>query len=195
MSLEEFKRSCIDLKADEVVERFLIERSAYFFDYVQTGKEYEFKKDIASILNVHIRDLVIVGSGKLGFSLKPDESNVGYYPFRAFDANRDKKSDLDIAVISSYLFDSEIQNLYNHTDYSKTYWQNRNSFAKYILKGRIAIRFLPTEFKFTKAVREAQEKYRMEFGREINIEIYKSWYFFETYHRQNIKGIQINLIA
>jgi len=195
MSLEEFKRSCIDLSADEVVERFLIERSAYFFDHVQTGKEYEFKKDIASILKVHIRDVVIVGSGKLGFSLKPDESHLGYYPFNVFDSKGQGRSDLDIAIISSTLFDNEMRNLYDHTEYAKISWQERSGFAKYMLKGRLAIRFLPADFNFTKDVKTVQGKYRMAFGREINLEIYKSWYYFETYHQQNIKSIHVNLIA
>lgn len=195
MSLEEFKKSCIDCRPDEVVERYLIELPSYFFANIQTGKEYEFKRNIARMLHVHIRDIVIVGSGKLGFSMKPDESNSGLYPFIVFDGKKGQKSDLDIAVVSSSLFDREMQNLYDHTDYAKVNWNDRNSFAKYMLKGRLAIRYLPGEFLFTKAVRDVQEKYRMEYGRQVNLEIYKSWHYFETYHQQNVRSIQVNLIA
>ena len=199
MQLEEFKQNCISSKSDSIVQRYLIENSTYFFNEIETGKEYEFKKEIAIILNVHIRDIVIVGSGKLGFSLKPDDSNIGLYLFKEFDYNyknnlSTKKSDLDIAIISSYLFDKEIKNLYNHTGFYKTKWEDRNSFAKYVLKGKLAIRFLPIDFQFTKEIIEVQEKFKMEFGREINLEIYKSWYYFETYHQENIKNIQVNLL-
>lgn len=196
MVLEEFKKSCINLKADEVVERYLIEQPSYFFREIQKGKEYEFKKDIARMLNVHIRDIVIVGSGKLGFSMKPDNSDTGFYPFSTFDNNR--TSDLDIAVVSSTVFDDQMQSLYNHTveeNFDVLSWTNRKDFAKYMLKGRLVIRFLPGEFKFTKSVKEVQEKYRMDYSREINLEIYKSWYYFETYHQKNIRNIHINLIA
>lgn len=193
MFLDEFKKSCIDLKPDEVVERYLIEKPAYFFKEIQKGKEYEFKKDIASILNVHIRDIVIVGSGKLGFSMKPDVSGTGFYPFSTFDSNR--ISDLDIAVVSSVLFDNQMKSLYNYTDFAKSKWDDRNSFAKYMLKGRLAIRFLPGKFGFIKSLKQVQEKYKMNYGRKINIEIYKSWYYFETYHQQNIRNIHINLIS
>jgi len=195
MSLEEFKKACIESKPDEVVDRFLIERPSYFFEQIQKDKEYEFKKDIACILGVHIRDIVIVGSGKLGFSMKPDNSNAGLYPFLAFDGNEDKKSDIDIAVVSSLLFDKELQNLYNHTAFAKENWATRSDLAKYMLKGRLVIRFLPGEFQFTKSIHTVQEKYRMEFSRDINIEIYKSWYYFETYHQQNVRSIQVNLLA
>ncbi|NGM60477.1 hypothetical protein G5B30_00975 [Sphingobacterium sp. SGG-5] len=195
MSLEEFKKSCIDCNPDEVVERYLIEKPSYFFNNVEKGKEYEFKKDIASILNVHIRDVVIVGSAKLGFSIKPDDSDAGLFHFSPFDGKNGRKSDLDIAIVSSSLFDGEMQNLYNHTGYAKNFWEDRPRFAKYILKGRLAIRFLPEGFKFTKEIKDVQDKYRMAYGRVVNIEIYKSWHYFETYHQQNVRRIQVNLIA
>lgn len=192
---EEFQQSCKSLEPDEVVERYLIERTSFFFEHIQEGKEYEFKKDIARILNVHIRDIVIVGSGKLGFSMKPDSADSSLYHYRAFDGNVDKKSDLDIAIVSSSLFDREMQNLYDDIVFTKVTWGKRNDFAKYMLKGRLAIRFLPKEFRFTKDVHSVVQRYGQEYGREINLEIYKSWHYFETYHKENVFSMQINLIA
>jgi hypothetical protein len=63
------------------------------------------------------------------------------------------------------------------------------------LKGRLATRFLPISFPLTEEIKTTQEKYQIEYGRKINLEIYKSWHFFETYHQQNIKNIQVNLIS
>jgi hypothetical protein len=133
MLLEEFKSHCISLKPDIMVQKYLIENETYFFNKVKIGEEFEFKKNIASILNVHIRDIVIVGSGKFGFSLKPDEKVPGLYLFKEFDFNN-KKSDLDVAIVSSTLFDKEIKNLYNHTSHHKNNWGDRSSLAKYALK-------------------------------------------------------------
>lgn len=199
MIIEEFKDNCIRHKPDVIVQKYLIEESSYFFDNIIEGEEFDFKKDIANILDVHIRDIVIVGSGKLGFSLKPDSSESGLYLFKEFDYNysnkiTEKKSDLDIAIISSYLFDKEIKNLYDHTDYYRNIWVHRNDFAKFALKGRLIIRYLPSDFPLTKEILFVQQKYQQKYGREINIEIYKSWYFFETYHQENIKNIQVNLL-
>lgn len=197
--IEEFKSNCITYNPDVIVQKFLIEDSSYFFEKIKTGEEFDFKKDIATILNVHIRDIVIVGSGKLGFSLKPDNSGTGLYLFREFDYNyknnpSSKRSDLDVAIVSSFLFDKEIKNLYDHTDYYRKVWGDRNNFAKYVLKGRLATRFLPNDFSLTMEILHVQEKYQMQYGRVINIEIYKSWHFFETYHQENIKNIQVNLL-
>ncbi len=200
MIVETFKNHCINDKADIIVQKFLIEDSTFFFDNIVIGQEFDFKKEIANILKIHIRDIVIVGSGKLGFSIKPDNSENGLYLFKEFDhdfnnCNTEKKSDLDIAIISSQLFDKELKNLYDHTGfYKQVKWENRNSLAQYVLKGKLAIRFLPIEFSLTEEIKEVQNKYQREYGREVNIEIYKSWYFFETYHQENIKNIHVNLI-
>ena len=61
--------------------------------------------------------------------------------------------------------------------------------------GRLATRFLPSKFKLSDEIKDVQEKYQIMFGREINIEIYKSWYFFETYHTNNLSSINLNLIS
>jgi hypothetical protein len=192
MILEDFKRYCLSYKADILVQKYLIENNSHFFDKVKNGEEFEFKKEIASKLDVHIRDIIIVGSGKLGFSLKPEKETPGLYLFREFDSN--KVSDLDVAIVSPFLFDNAIKQLYSHTDFYKNSWRERNSLAQYALKGRIATRFLPVDFKLTKEIAEVQQDYQMRYRREVNIEVYKSWFYFETYHQQNIKNIQINLI-
>jgi hypothetical protein len=192
MVLEDFKQNCIALKSDILVQKFLIENVSHFFDKIKAGEEFDFKKNVSSKLGVHFRDITIVGSGKLGFSIKPEEDTPGLYLFKSFDFK--KKSDLDVAVVSSKLFDNAIRNLYSHTVFYKNVWDNRTSLAKYVLKGRIATRFLPLDFELTKEVAKVQEDYQMKYGRTVNIEVYKSWYFFETYHEQNIKNIQINLI-
>ncbi len=205
MSIVNFKESCINDAHDIVVQKYLIEGNSYFFSEVNKDiTEFDFKKNISLLLGVHIRDIAIVGSGKLGFSLKPAKDQAGFYEYKEFDYNFNRnsgaeKSDLDIAVVSSTLFDKEMKNLFEHTDfyredYVKT-WGNRNSLAKYFLMGRLATRFFPYDFKLTKEIENVQKKYKSDFGRTVNIEIYKSWFFFESYHKQNIQNIHLNLIA
>lgn len=201
MNVETFKEQCLKITPDIIVQKHLIDGNAFFFQNIVKDGEFEFKKNIANILDVHIRDIVIVGSGKLGFSIKPDKDNPSLYLFKKFDYdyeknNASKKSDLDIGIISSNLFDKELLNLYDHTDLYKTFiGKDRTSFGNYVLKGRFILRFLPDDFKLTKEILNVQEKYKEEFGREVNIEIYKSWYFFERYHVDNVRNLQINLIA
>ena len=207
MDLTTFKKYCIDLPLDVLLQKYIIDTESHFFQKIEHElDEFDFKKDISENLNVHVRDIIIVGSGKLGFSLKPyiSKSKKSFYNFYEFDFkwkqnNYNKKSDLDIAIISSELFDRQFVNLYNESSfYRQEYveeWGKRPDFAKYLLKGRLATRFLPSKFKLSDEIKDVQEKYQIKFGREINIEIYKSWYFFETYHTNNLSNINLNLIS
>lgn len=202
MEVVEFQNNCIQFDPDLIVQKILIDGPTYFFDEYAPGKEFEFKKAIANTLNVHIRDIVIVGSGKLGFSIKPEDAieDLSLYLYKQFDhdyliSNEAKKSDLDIAIISSTLFDKEIENLFTHTGSYKTFiGKNRTDFAKFILKGRFIIDYLPQDFQLSQEMQNVQSKLQMEYGRDINLEIYKSWYFFEKYHQNNIFNIKLNLL-
>jgi len=203
MNVTSFKNDCLKENLDVIVQKNLIDGSSYFFDHIQFGEEFEFKKDLAKSLDVHIRDIVIVGSGKLGFSIKPDENNLSFYPFKKFDFDfekdvENKKSDLDIAIVSGSLFDRQLVNIYNHTNsYSNTSFKGKTkrSFAEYILKGWLRPDFVPEDYSITTEIQVVQEKYKMKYGREVNIGIYKSWFFFEKYHQNNINNIKLNLIT
>jgi hypothetical protein len=116
MNLDSFKHECMQSRPDTVVQKHIVDGTTFFFDQIRKGEEFDFKKDIAEIIDVHIRDIVIVGSGKLGFSLKPNNSENGLYLYKEFDSNYKEdneleKSDLDVAIVSSVLFDKEIKNL------------------------------------------------------------------------------------
>ena len=192
MDPDDFKKHCLTSDSDIIVQKYLIDGPNYYFEKIRPGYEFEFKKEIAKILKVHIRDIVIVGSGKLGFSLKPTVLDAGLFLFKKFD--QEKKSDLDIAIVSSKLFDHQMENLYSHTTWYENFkGSDRVDFAKYFLKGRFVIRFLPKDFKLSKEIEIVQNKYKMEYGRDVNLEIYKSWYFFETYHNNNVFRIKLNL--
>lgn len=207
MDVNTFKNYCLNMPLDVLLQKYIIDKDSFFFGNVEKKiEEFDFKKDIAEILNIHVRDIIIVGSGKLGFSLKPyiTKRKKTFFNFYEFDFkwknnNSNKKSDLDVAIISSELFDRQFVNLYNESSYYRQdyveEWGMRSDFAKYLLKGRLATRFLPLKFKLSDEIKIVQEKYQRMFGREINVEIYKSWYFFETYHKNNLININLNLIS
>lgn len=207
MNVDSFKQYCTEIPLDVLLQKYIIDSESFFFQNIETNiDEFDFKKDIAELLQIHVRDIIIVGSGKLGFSLKPyiTKKKKTYFNFYEFDFrwkqnSSNKKSDLDVAIISSELFDRQFVNLYNESSfYRQDYvleWGKRPEFANYLLKGRLATRYLPQNFKLSSEIKKVQEKYKIQFGRDINIEIYKSWYFFETYHTNNLKNIYLNLIS
>src|SRR5882757_9909968 len=92
------------LTAEEIFEKYLIKSPTYFFEKnyrTNPLKENSIKSIVSKAFSVNLNEILIVGSGKLGFSLKP--KNL----FNEFDLlyttsklNKDK-SDLDIAVVSN----------------------------------------------------------------------------------------------
>jgi hypothetical protein len=197
VELEEFKIDCVRLEITDIVQKYLIDGNSYFFEQFDLD-EYEFKKEIAHSLGVHIRDIAIVGSGKLGFSLKPDDTEPSFFPFKEFDDGR--ISDLDVAIVSEKLFNIQLQNLFEFTGHYTNHdlWSkptDRKSLALYVLKGWIKPEFVPGGYEITEKISQFQTTYQMRFGREINIGIYHSLYYFENYHKKNVENIQLNLIA
>lgn len=203
MNLEKFKLECKELNPEVIVQKNIIEGSSYFFEEIETGEEFDFKKCLSESLNVHYRDLIIVGSAKLGFSIKPDKANNSFYEYKEFDQdykvdNNKNKSDIDVAIISEKLFDLLLLNLYKQSDCYRSnelVWGDRSSFAKYILKGWFRPDFMPLDFKISPSTAPVIKEFEKKYRRCINIGIYKSWFYFESYHKNNIYNIQLNNIA
>ncbi|MFL1404168.1 hypothetical protein ACJO2E_02335 [Marinobacter sp. M1N3S26] len=201
---DHFIEDCKTKPEDEVVQRHLIDGESYFFRaHFDINEEFHFKRDIAKSLNVHIRDIVLVGSGKLGFSIKPDRPGSSLYLFKKFDHdfnedNSKPKSDLDVAIVSGRLFDDQLVSLYDHTDcylQSAIDPRDRNQIAKYVLKGWIVPKLLPDGYEISPEIEKTKRELERKYRREVNIGIYKSWYFFEKYHRNNIFNLSLNLMA
>jgi len=85
MTLDNFQEDCSLMPLDIVVRKNLIEGGSYFFEDLEMHEEFQFKKDLAESINVHLRNIVVVGSGKLGFSIKPDKDNNRLCQYKAFD--------------------------------------------------------------------------------------------------------------
>ncbi|MBK8235896.1 MAG: hypothetical protein IPK74_10090 [Deltaproteobacteria bacterium] len=72
------------------------------FAFRSANESYaNFKSELSTLLEVHSADLLLVGSGQLGFSLNPTQLLRDFRP----------GSDLDVAVISPILFEAAWLNL------------------------------------------------------------------------------------
>lgn len=202
--LKEFKQDCISNDPEIVVQKYLVDGSSYFFNtHHSQHAEFEFKKSLALTLSVHLRDVAIVGSGKLGFSIKPDPHAPGLYEFNKFDKKyeadpSEEKSDLDVAIISRELFDAQLEELYRFT----TAYKNDafspagfKSFAKYTLRGWIRPDLLPMGYSIAEGLGVTSQRLSSLYQRSVNIGIYKSWYYFEQYHVGNVHNLSVNLIG
>ena len=116
----------------------------------------------------------MVGSAKLGFSIVQKQR---YRPFG-------EESDIDLAVVSSQLFDTFAQETFDYWQRS-VYWPKHKTYVKYMFRGWIRPDLLPPAL--------AQGRRWWEFFRgltgeetfgtyQIRAGLYKSWHYLDSYH-------------
>ncbi len=198
------------LSFEQLFQKHIVDSQCFFFNSIikDTKKEYEIRGLIANSLGVHINEVIIVGSAKLGFSLSPKKLyNEFDSKFNQTKIFRDK-SDLDIAVISPDLFKDLNIRIYNYTNSFKFKWHENEyyngsklndfnvpinyKFFEYHTKGWFRPDFKPRGFEFcTNSSYENLKKQIIDTtGRKIGLGIYKNWFFFKNYHIENLKILQ-----
>lgn len=204
-----------ELDLEIILQKHLIERKSFYFnDFLKIPDvEYDLRLIISTSLNIHINDVIVVGSAKLGFSPKTIE-------FRAFDKGTDKKgkpklSDIDIAIINRECFDSlsyDIYKLSNHFSkrwisahwHRNRYYRNDNLeeqkniyslYTEYIAKGWFRPDFLPEAFLSNWELNTLLEKMRKRLSRKISIGVYSNWTFFKHYQMDNFNALRLGLIT
>lgn len=202
-----------DIPPEEILQKHLIERSSFYFSHVHKNPhdEYTFRADLAKTLNVNINDIIIVGSAKLGFSVKT-------HNFVLFDKgtdkfNKSKKSDIDIAVVSRDLFDDLSYQIYNMSrhfekDWKAENWVNNryysegktlktpiyNSYVEYLAKGWFRPDFTPEMFLSSWNCTSVIDNWRKSFGnRKIGLGIYSNWVFFKHYHMDHFEYLRLKI--
>ncbi|CAD5578883.1 hypothetical protein IOR21_000867 [Escherichia coli] len=137
-------------------------------------------------LGVHINNVAIVGSAKLGFSITPTEDKA----FREFNED----SDIDIVVVSPELFRKSWD---AYLDVAKRqripyyYKITSNIFRKFVSLKNIDYNnefFRDWKNKIEPCQKDLQVIY--EVPNEINYRIYESWEDVERYHVQGLEKLK-----
>jgi hypothetical protein len=139
---------------------------------------YDLRQALADALQVHSTDVVMVGSGKLGFSISPDKA------YKHFD----DESDLDMAVVSQPLYEALWFELFTYFE------QNAivdKSVRNYHMRGWLRPDMFPENSAVPRcnALRDALRAINasMIAGRyPVNIGVYYSWSFLEGYQLRSI---------
>lgn len=217
MTFDSFKEKIISntLNSEQIFQRFFIDAETYFFNHVEKENDFEYiiKKDIAQVVSVHINDVYIVGSAKVGFSMKPKEYG------RVFDGNflksnlKKDRSDLDVAIISSRLFDEIQETIYDWTNGFRKSWDQNSfygsgreifgvelkyKFLEYLGKGWFRPDLSPAGFKIETANGQLDmviNTWRKKIDRKISFAVYKNWVFFKKYQLENIEKLMIKINA
>lgn len=135
--IEEFKSDLLILSDEQIVRKHILNGSCHALN---DDMHFKLKERICDHFNIEFNEVILVGSGKLGFSIKP---NKRYHPFG-------DESDIDVAVVSTDLFTKIWQDAYSFKK-SGVYWPKCDDFFQYLSEGWIRPDKLPTSeyFKFT----------------------------------------------
>ena len=198
-TLEEMREDIDCMDPRQFYLKHIVRSDNWYFENVLNCSQAElpkisddFKMIISETLGISFNSIMLVGSGKIGYSLSPTEKL--FLPFCRDGVER-KPSDLDVAIISSDLF-------------YKYWWLFRKSYAsKYnswykqhiyngIYRGYIneqwidAIDGCRREWSDVSSSSKRKLTDRLFIKHEVTYRIYRSWEDFEEYNLKNISKIK-----
>ena len=133
---EKIKRFKADLHLDttQIVRKHITMGES---EVLTQDLHFELRNEVAEHFDINPADVLLVGSGKLGFSLAPQKR---YQPFG-------DSSDLDLAIISDRLFDEVWHSVVDYKNGGR-YWPKFNDFKHHFFSGWIRPDKLPPSGKF-----------------------------------------------
>jgi len=179
-----FKVDVRKFAASSVVDRHIIFGDCYILD---KDSYFNLKEQVADHFEIHPPQVVMVGSGKLGFSIAHPKR------YRSFG----ETSDLDLAIVSPTLFDRIWEEVFK-TRGRFGYWPGEDDFSNYLARGWIRPDKLPPARKF----QIADDWWKFfdflaasgNFGRyKIRGGLYRDWIFLKGYQNIAVLGCKSDL--
>lgn len=192
-SIDTIKSDVVALSTKDFLIKYLLKSDNWYFseylglDSYMSIKRMECLKEILNDkLGVAYHNVLMVGSGKIGYSLSP------FKKFKAFDED----SDIDIAIISLKMFNElwakiRLASTEEHIFY--------NSITSSIFRGFINEK----HFSNIAFARQYWNNQILDLNRciqedvgiqhQINYRIYRSWEDLEDYHINGINALKNNI--
>jgi len=162
---------------NEIVQKHLIQPYPIIFP---EETHNSLCREIATNFGINPHDCVLVGSSKLGYSVKPARQ-WGFF---------NDESDVDIALVSDKLFDQVWKEALRYSE-SGGYWPSKNIFTKYLFQGWIRPDKFPpdSDYGFAKQWWEFYNNLsaKPEYGLPIKAGIYRDINFLEIYQSRCIQ--------
>jgi hypothetical protein len=139
---------------------------------------YELRNEVADHFDIHPSAVVLIGSSRLGFSIKPRKR---YLPF-------DASSDIDLAIISQSRFDQFWDLVFEHWRQNRIWARTRRykQFLRELFQGWLWPRRLPPARYFGHTIEWVEFEDRL--GRErfsglrsVGARLYRTWDRLEAY--------------
>jgi hypothetical protein len=180
--VDRFKQGLEKHDSRTMVHRFVLGADCYALTH---DSHMLLKETVAKHFAVPSMEINIVGSAKLGFTISPENPR-----YRAFGDD----SDIDIAIVSSQLFDTYWEATYElGTDGGILPWLGQ--FRRYLYRGWIRPDLWPRDISFSIAT-EWWDFFRdlSTSGEFDNLKIrgglYRTWSFLESYQAEAVEKLR-----
>jgi len=172
--MADFKTDLRSLRSVQIIRKYILNGPAHILSDDQT---YNLKEEICEYFDVDFNNVILVGSAKLGFSIKPT---------RRYGLFGDE-SDIDIAVVSTVLFQKVWQEAFTYKKGGAD-WTKAGIFFKYISEGWMRPDLLPYKphFNFTSTWWNFFESLTADqrYGPyKIRAGLYHSMFFLQEYQK------------
>ncbi len=187
MKLEDLKKELNHYNTSRVANKFILSNTPVCFGG-NIDLILELKEILSKLFNVHVKDIEIVGSAKLGLCLSSGR----------FGKLFDKESDIDLVLISSELFDQAWHEL---LELDFIYYKLKREEQKFleesyqtIHRGFISPDRLPPKCQFgvnwLKTFSELSGQSKFDY-RKIRGRLFKNWWFAEKYYSIRLNELKI----
>lgn len=182
-NIETFKMELQTESPDYLVSKWILEKVPYIF-HGDVETYIKVKLQLSELLNVDSCSIVFVGSSCTGFSLSP------YKRFKTFD----KKSDVDIAIVSHYFFDVAWHTLRQISPYGQPQ-EIQQSLKEHkerlVYWGTIAtdkiLGMMPFGDEWLRAISTINQNKIFE-NRDVKFRLYRDFESLRAYHINNFKN-------
>lgn len=199
-----------DMDLERVFQKHVVDGASYFFRKIlnQPDEEYALRQDIAKACQANINDVVIVGSSKLGFSVKNHKFLEFDSKFQESNRKRDK-SDIDIALVNSKFFEELTEKIYHLSNHFEQAWLQQNwlgnqyrpgpenlfeGYAKYLAKGWLRPDYMPNLILSDANWKAMCSAWTKKLDRKVSMGIYLNWKYLKHYHMDNLGILRSNIL-
>ena len=205
LTVEALRKDILTLDVQTIYQKYLLSSDNWYFENILSGFSgnnsvseitERFNLIISNEFNISPQNIVMVGSGKLGFSLTPPANDIEAKLFKAFCADGQERniSDIDIAIISEELFDRfwsllrksfmlQYKALYDHIPIAV--------YRGYINENHLLrIKGCRKDWKTISLTSKKALHSDLFIQHDINYRLYRNWYDFQDYHLQALRKIK-----
>lgn len=196
-SIERIKSDLFGLSEEDFISKYFLSTKTWYFNnflgYSNSEsilRENELREHIKASFNLTNDDIFLVGSGKIGFSLRPDKL---FRPF-LIDDRFGKPSDIDIAIISDEIY-HDFWRLFRSA-YAPQHSYSYRFISREIYRGYINernIKEIPDcRKKWTPLTRKLRKSLSNEFHfkHDVTYRIYRNKEDFFEYVFQNLVNLK-----